>query len=1116
MKLSGFLRYASVQGIDVVSQAFLLTIGWSNFVRCVEFMYWDGAVLDYGILCSVLNTGRLLTMSTMRAMLMIDQGNNVVKSDSSLTTETRQVTSLGVMAVSFLLLSLTNRYSWLVLCYFAIGCAGSQLVGLTSHYSHLGDDFDMHSTLSKTLFFTGGGGGVLDGMRSGNTLSKWDGEQEKPTDSELNKRAIICFLCASLISAIMFSDDVTDLKPSFSAFGSVGLLCIVLASLRVMDNENICHRRHSTFGRFVTGCVGFLKMTCGSLWRLGLSYIDSASMPHSGAEEDRDFEAAESLLSSKDDHHTSNSGGSGGKAAVNAFTHLTGGESADLSPFTGALPPAFLAMCKGDEAKARVAYARTLLWRQQNRVDEVLSLPQPTFYQIIESFPHAIHGRSREGCVVVYEKLGQSKPLALRDQAISPENLVEHFIMRNEFVQQRLAAPSDGESESEGASGSGSSKGPVRLMSVLDVAGISVGDITTDVLAFLRISGQVVDSHYPGMVARLVICNAPSWFWTVWSMIARVLPESTRDSIVIIGDAQGLDQYVDPSQRPAEYGGTDVPLGQAPEFLEFCEIAREWERAGYEMFTTLAEKQQARTRKPSVPKSDEKRRSGVSGSVAAARRNGDWDSDSDSSDSAEWELVDEDEEDDYEEAGQGGSSIYEWVRSRFRKPDQAYLGDKNCFRYDEEAGQWRMAPSSSTPQRASADKGSSSRARAASNMSAPGGAAYRSPAYGASTREEAEQRVKETLEEHGLVLAIQAAHMANLGGAAAAAAATATVAGGGEGEHKPLPLPLPIDLDATGYSDGHTAGSTSSTPHEVDGVQSRMVLVVLSIAHAVASGAVSGLPVVLPAMFLTTRKAGGFGFSTIELGLCLSTSALFVLQYQVFLRWRARRLAQVSPVRAMQAGAVVLAFALMALSVIGSLRVLKPLAAASAPSYPHPQPQEAGHDYEQGAETKGMLADMDRVVVPGFILAIAAVSAQYLRQATACLLQVALDQQLQYDAASSHGANSPTSSSSRASATDRWSKNLSLVKLAPCAGLLAECIGPLAAAVIMGMAHRTQLPFPMDAAFIVPVSACCVFGIYILTFVLSLRFKTDFGDVETNLEYSTTATSSGQKEGKDE
>ena len=68
--------------------------------------------------------------------------------------------------------------------------------------------------------------------------------------------------------------------------------------------------------------------------------------------------------------------------------------------------------------------------------------------------------------------------------------------MRNE-LQQGPAAPL---TVSEGASGVAAA-GPVRLMSVLDVAGISVGDITADVLAFLRISGQYL-SHYPGMVAR--------------------------------------------------------------------------------------------------------------------------------------------------------------------------------------------------------------------------------------------------------------------------------------------------------------------------------------------------------------------------------------------------------------------------------------------------------------------------------------------------------------------------------------------------------------------------------------------------------------------------------------
>ena len=50
--------------------------------------------------------------------------------------------------------------------------------------------------------------------------------------------------------------------------------------------------------------------------------------------------------------------------------------------------------------------------------------------------------------------------------------------------------------------------------------------------------------HIPGRVARLVIINAPSWFHSVWSMVARVLPESVRQKITIMNGFKGYFTYV--------------------------------------------------------------------------------------------------------------------------------------------------------------------------------------------------------------------------------------------------------------------------------------------------------------------------------------------------------------------------------------------------------------------------------------------------------------------------------------------------------------------------------------------------------------------------------------------
>ena len=85
-----------------------------------------------------------------------------------------------------------------------------------------------------------------------------------------------------------------------------------------------------------------------------------------------------------------------------------------------------------------------------------------------------------------------------------------------------------------------------------------------------------MDAYYPGRVSRLVICNAPIWFYSVWSMVARVLPDSVRKKISIIGGCSGLNEFIDPSQRPLEYEGTGMSLYNSPDHLKFVEIGHQW------------------------------------------------------------------------------------------------------------------------------------------------------------------------------------------------------------------------------------------------------------------------------------------------------------------------------------------------------------------------------------------------------------------------------------------------------------------------------------------------------------------------------------------------------------
>ncbi|RYY68265.1 hypothetical protein EON63_24975 [archaeon] len=43
-----------------------------------------------------------------------------------------------------------------------------------------------------------------------------------------------------------------------------------------------------------------------------------------------------------------------------------------------------------------------------------------------------------------------------------------------------------------------------RLMTVIDVQGIGMSSITTDVLSFIQKSGEVIDNYYPEQVKRYV------------------------------------------------------------------------------------------------------------------------------------------------------------------------------------------------------------------------------------------------------------------------------------------------------------------------------------------------------------------------------------------------------------------------------------------------------------------------------------------------------------------------------------------------------------------------------------------------------------------------------------
>ena len=94
----------------------------------------------------------------------------------------------------------------------------------------------------------------------------------------------------------------------------------------------------------------------------------------------------------------------------------------------------------------------------------------------------------------------------------------------------------------------------------MDAAGWHVGLADRTAMRFLKSMAELDANHYPERLAHIIVLNAPSMLAGAWRVIRGWLDEVTRDKVDIISSAElasaRLDGLIDPSQRPALYGGT--------------------------------------------------------------------------------------------------------------------------------------------------------------------------------------------------------------------------------------------------------------------------------------------------------------------------------------------------------------------------------------------------------------------------------------------------------------------------------------------------------------------------------------------------------------------------------
>lgn len=81
-----------------------------------------------------------------------------------------------------------------------------------------------------------------------------------------------------------------------------------------------------------------------------------------------------------------------------------------------------------------------------------------------------------------------------------------------------------------------------KMTSVIDLYGLNLSILRqSDIVSFLKIFVQTMDSHFPQRASRTLLINAPKWFHMLYKLLSPLLRESTKEKIKIYSNSVEQD-----------------------------------------------------------------------------------------------------------------------------------------------------------------------------------------------------------------------------------------------------------------------------------------------------------------------------------------------------------------------------------------------------------------------------------------------------------------------------------------------------------------------------------------------------------------------------------------------
>lgn len=231
------------------------------------------------------------------------------------------------------------------------------------------------------------------------------------------------------------------------------------------------------------------------------------------------------------------------------------------------IPQRFINGCEGDLKEARRRWDITRHWRDVEGVNTVLDEPQPYFFVIRNYYPHYHAGQGRQGHLVFYERPGGIELEQMKARGVTMEHLWRHWLFVTEYQWKIIA-------------GDEMAKG----IAVLDIEGVTMGDLTGEKLEHLKRSVSAANQHYPERSFVIFVVNAPMWFSFIWKLVKPLVHENTQKKVKILSKREvlaGMQEHIDISQIPEYYGGQldfggkDSCRFKSPQVLEMERYVRE-------------------------------------------------------------------------------------------------------------------------------------------------------------------------------------------------------------------------------------------------------------------------------------------------------------------------------------------------------------------------------------------------------------------------------------------------------------------------------------------------------------------------------------------------------------